>query len=256
MRSLLSRVDAWLAPAPVPARVSWLKDWTYAHRGLHGEGRVENSPSAFRAAIEAGLGIECDIQRSRDHEAMVYHDWDFSRLHARAETGEALDAADWRALRYGTSDEGPFSLCDLLELVQGKVPLLIEIKSRRGYDVERSCGKVAEALAGYAGQHAVMSFDPRVSRFFHGHSPHTSRGLVMREDEFGHTQRAWQRHLALWIAKPDFVAYHVKALPNRFVAGLRGYGMPVTTWTVDTPERLAIARQFADAPIAEGGGLP
>lgn len=257
MRSLLSRVDAWFAPPPAQAeRVNWLKDWTYAHRGLHGEGRVENSPSAFRAAIEAGLGIECDIQRSRDHEPMVYHDWDFSRLHARAEAGDTLDAADWRALRYGESNEGPLSLRDLLDMVEGRVPLLIEIKSKRGYDVERSCEKVAAALAGYTGRHAIMSFDPRVSRWFHGHSQQTSRGLVMREDEHGHTQQAWQRHLALWIAKPDFVAYHVKALPNRFITNLRGYGMPVPTWTVDTPERLAIARQFADAPIAEGAGLP
>ena len=236
--------------------MGWLKDWTYAHRGLHGEGRVENSPSAFRAALAAGLGIECDIQRSRDHAAMVYHDWDFSRLHKRAEAADALDAEHWRALRYADSDEGPFALSDLLELVAGRVPLLIEIKSRRGYDVERSCEQVIAALAGYAGLHAVMSFDPRVSRWLHRHSPQTVRGLVMREDEFGHTQQAWQRHLALWIARPDFMAYHVKALPNAYASGLRDYGMPLLTWTVDSSAALATARAHADAPIAEGAGLP
>lgn len=256
MRSLLSRLDAILAPAPDPARAGWLKDWTYAHRGLHGPGRVENSPSAFRAALQAGLGIECDIQRSRDHAAMVYHDWDFARLHGRAEAGAALDAADWRALRYAGGDEGPFALTDLLELVAGRVPLLIEIKSRRGYDVELSCEKVAEALTNYTGRHAVMSFDPRVSRWLRRHAPATIRGLVMREDEHGHTQRAWQRHAALWLARPDFLAYHVKALPNRFAAGLRARGMPVLTWTVDSPAALAVARAHADAPIAEGAGLP
>ncbi len=256
MRSLLSRLDRVFAPPANPARVSWLKEWTYAHRGLHGPGRVENSPSAFRAAIEAGLGIECDIQRSRDGLAMVYHDWDFVRLHGRAETGAALDAADWRSLRYADGNEGPFALTDLLDLVCGKVPLLIEIKSRRRYKVERSCEVVIAAMAGYDGLHAIMSFDPRVSRWLHRHAPQIARGLVMREDEHGHTQQAWQRHLALWIARPDFVAYHVKALPNRFVAGLRGYGMPVLTWTVDSPESLAAARAHADAPIAEGAGLP
>ena len=101
-----------------------------------------------------------------------------------------------------------------------------------------------------------MSFDPRVSRWLRRHAPQTLRGLVMREDEHGHTQQAWQRHLALWIAKPDFMAYHVKALPNAFVAGVRAKGMPVLTWTVNSPEALATARQFADAPIAEGEGLP
>lgn len=256
MRSLLSKLDRFFAPPPDPARVAWLKHWTYAHRGLHGPGQVENSPSAFRAALAAGLGIECDIQRSRDGMAMVYHDWDFTRLHGRSEAGDALDAADWRALRYADCDEGPFALSDLLELVAGKVPLLIEIKSRRGYDVERSCEKVVAALGNYTGLHAVMSFDPRVSRWLRRHAPRTLRGLVIREDEFGHTQQAWQRHLALWIARPDFVAYHVKALPNRFATALRGYGMPVLTWTVNSPETLAIARAHADAAIAEGTGLP
>lgn len=249
-------LDRWLAPPPDLARVSWLKNWTYAHRGLHGPGRVENSPSAFRAALEAGVGIECDIQRSRDHAAMVYHDWDFSRLLGRSEPGDSLDAEQWRALRYAGSAEGPFALTDLLAMVAGEVPLLIEIKSRRGYDVERTCEAVSVALTGYEGRHAVMSFDPRVSRWLRRHSPQTLRGLVTREDTHGYTQQAWQRHLALWIARPDFLAYHVKALPNAFAASLRSYGMPLLTWTVDSPEALAVARAHADAPIAEGAGLP
>lgn len=255
MQSLLSRVDRWLAPPPDAARVSWLKDWTYAHRGLHGPGRVENSPSAFRAAIAAGLGIECDIQRSLDDHPMVYHDWDFARLHDRPDEGESLVADEWSALRYRDCDEGPIKLVELLEMVAGRVPLLIEIKSRRGYDVECTCLYVGNSLRRYRGQFAVMSFDPRVSRWFRRFEPSMVRGLVMREDEFGHTQQAWQRHLALWIAKPDFMAYHVKALPRAFVAGLRRYGMPVLTWTVDSPAALAIARAHADAPIAEGAGL-
>lgn len=256
MRSLLSRLDAALAPPPGAARVEWLRAWTYAHRGLHGPGIVENSPSAFRAAMAAGLGIECDIQRSRDGDAMVYHDWDFSRLHGRPDAGETLSRDEWLAVKYRDSGESPFALSDLLQLVGGKVPLLIEIKSRRGYDVERTCERVVAALSGYDGLCAVMSFDPRVSRWLRRHAPQTVRGLVMREDEHGHTQRAWQRHLALWIARPDFIAYHVAALPNAFVAGLRGHGMPVLTWTVDSPEALATARAHADAPIAEGAGLP
>ena len=256
MRSLLSSLDKIFAPPPDSARVGWLKDWVYAHRGLHGLGRVENSPSAFRAAIEAKLGIECDIQRSRDGMAMVYHDWDFARLHGRRETGESLDAADWRALRYADSEESPFALDDLLDLIAGRVPLLIEIKSRPRYSVGRSCERVIAALAAYRGLHAVMSFDPRVPRWLRRHSPETVCGLVMREDKHGHTQQAWQRHVALWVAKPDFIAYHVAALPNRFATGLRCYGMPLLTWTVNSPETLAIARAHADAPIAEGGGLP
>ena len=247
--------DRLFAPPPDAARAAWLKEWTYAHRGLHGPGRVENSPSAFRAAIEAGLGIECDIQRSRDDWPMVYHDWDFFRLHGNAETGESLTKDEWLALKYRDSDDSLFTLSDLLDLVAGKVPLLIEIKSRPRYDVEWTCRRVIDALGSYRDHHAVMSFDPRVSRWLGRHSPQTVRGLVMREDAFGHTRKAWQRRLALWIAKPDFLAYHVKALPSAFVAALRETGMPVLAWTVDSPAALATARAHADAPIAEGAGL-
>lgn len=257
MRSLLSSLDARLAPPPDPARVGWLGEWTYAHRGLHAEGgAVENSPSAFRVALEAGLGIECDIQRSRDGMAMVYHDWDFARLLNRAEAGEALDAADWRMLRYAGFDEGPFALCDLLEMVAGKVPLLIEIKSRLGYDVERSCASVARALENYPGRHAIMSFDPRVSRWLRRNSPETVRGLVMRQDRHPDARTGFARHVALWIAGPDFIAFDVRALPDPFAARLRACGFPLLTWTVRTPELLARARAHADAAIAEGDGLP
>lgn len=242
--------------SPDTPRVSWLKEWTYAHRGLHGQGRVENSPSAFRAAVEAGLGIECDIQRSRDDWPMVFHDWDFARLIGRAQRGEELAKDEWLALTFTGSQEGPITLPDLLAMVAGQVPLLIEIKSHRGYDVERSCRRVADALAGYAGRHAVMSFDPRVSRWLRRKSPHTIRGLVMREDEHGATRKAWQRGLALWLARPDFIAYHVKALPSHFVDTLRHVGFPVLTWTVDSPEARAVADVHADAPISEGAGLP
>lgn len=256
MRSLLSGLDRLLAPPPAAARVDWLKDWTFAHRGLHGPGRIENSPAAFRAAIAAGLGIECDIQRSLDDHPMVYHDWDFARLIGRPDQGESLVGDEWRALRFRGSEEGPITLIELLAIVAGRAPLLIEIKSRRGYDVEWTCRRVVDALAGYAGLHAVMSFDPRVSRWLRRYSPATVRGLVMREDAKGQTRQAWRRHLALWIARPDFLAYHVAALPNAFIAALRRSGMPVLAWTVNSSATLATARTYADAPIAEGAGLP
>ena len=255
MRSLLLRLDQRFVPQPDPARVGWLGEWTYAHRGLHGAGRIENSASAFRAAIAAGFGIECDIQRSADDAAMVFHDWDFMRLIGRPEKSASLTAAEWKTLSYLEHEEPPIALADLLELVAGSVPILIEIKSKRGYDVERSCEAVAKCLESYDGLHAVMSFDPRVSRWLRKNSPQTVQGLVMREDDKGYTQKAWQRHLALWAAKPEFLAYHVEALPNPMVAALRGAGLPIATWTVATPELAKRAQAHADALIAEGEGI-
>ena len=146
-------------------------------------------------------------------------------------------------------------LPELLAMVAGRVPLLIEIKSRRGYDVEWTCRRVADALEGYAGLHGVMSFDPRVPRWFARHNPQTVRGLVMREDDRGYTQSPASRHLALWAARPEFIAYHVAALPNPMVADLKARGMPVLTWTVNSPESRAVGQAHADALIAEGAGL-
>jgi glycerophosphoryl diester phosphodiesterase len=79
---LLSRLDRWLAPAPDPARVAWLREHAYAHRGKHGDGLIENSLAAFEAAIAAGLGIECDVQRTADGAALVFHDCELDRLTA------------------------------------------------------------------------------------------------------------------------------------------------------------------------------
>ena len=141
-------------------------------------------------------------------------------------------------------------------MVAGQVPLLIEIKSRRGYDVETTCLKVRDALYGYDGHHGVMSFDPRASRWLRRNSPETLRGLVIREDEHGYTQKAWQRRLALWIAQPEFIAYHIAALPNAWVAGLQERGMPVTTWTVKSDDERTRAAAHADAPIFEGDVPP
>lgn len=237
---------------PVP---EWLTRWEYAHRGLHGAGVPENSLAAAEGAIAAGLGIECDIQRSRDDHPMVFHDWDLARLTGRPEATEELDAHNLETLHLLGTDQHPPRLATFLAAIAGRVPLLIEIKSKRGYDVDWSCVCVSRLLEAYAGPVAVMSFDPRVPRWFRRHAPQVCAGLVMREDQRGDTQTAWQRRLTFWIARPDFLAYHINALPSRWVADLRAKGLPVLTWTVNSPETRIRALAWADALIAEGEGL-
>lgn len=237
-------------PAP-----GWLTEWEYAHRGLHGPGVPENSLAAAEGAIAAGLGIECDIQRSADDHPMVFHDWNLERLTGRCEATEALDADSLETLKLLGTDQHPVRLATFLDAVAGRVPLLIEIKSKRGYNVDWKCLYVARLLDNYSGPHAVMSFDPRVARWFRRRAPEVCAGLVMREDERGDTQTPWRRKLALRIAQPDFLAYHVAALPNPWVADLRAKGLPVLTWTVNSSETRTCALAHADALIAEGEGL-
>lgn len=252
----LRLIDRWLALAPDPARVAWLGRHEYAHRGLHGEGVPENSLRAFSLAIERGMGIECDIQRSSDGQAMVFHDWELDRMTAERGPVAARPAAALAQIALaGGGEERIPSLHDMLGLVSGRVPILIEIKSKRGYNVAASCLAVRRMLEGYRGPHAVMSFDPRVGQWFARHSPRTPRGLVMtEEDDRGLTGRA-RRHLWLWTARPDFLAYDLRDLPSRFAAAQQARGLPLLTWTVRSPELRARAAEHADAPIAEGAGV-
>lgn len=252
--SLFGPIDAWRAPPPSPGRAGWLGEWTYAHRGVHGSSTPENSSEAFAEAIRRGLGIECDIQRSADNRAMVFHDRDLGRLTEETGPVSLRTASDIEgiALRGGGSIP---TLDRLLDLVAGRVPLLIELKSRRERPVGAICLAVRRALEGYRGRHAVMSFDPRVSRWYSIHSPATVRGLVVTEDGDKALPGLLRRHSGLWHARPDFLAYDIRDLPSRFAAAQRRRGLPVLAWTVRSPELLRRARDHADAPIGEGAGL-
>lgn len=248
-------LDRWRAPAADPARVSWLTRTSYAHRGLHGAARVENSPSAFKAAVARGLGIECDVQRSRDGQAMVFHDWDLERLTGQHGPVRQRDAAALSRISLTGGDDTIWTLPELLAFVAGRVPVLVELKSRRDVDHTPLCRAVDRALADYGGKSAVMSFDPRVVRWFAAHAPRLVRGLVVTEEGRRTLVARCRRHGALWHARPEFLAYDVRDLPSALAAAQRARGLPLLTWTVRSGELAERARLHADAAIAEGAGL-
>lgn len=247
--------DTLKAPAPDPERVRWLRARTFAHRGLHGQGRVENSPSAFAAAIAAGHGIECDVRKSRDGRAIVFHDAELDRLAEASGPVEALDVATLTATRLRGSTDCIPTLRDLLAQVGGAVPLLIEVKTDPARSVAALCLAVRRELEGYLGQVAVMSFDPRVCQWFRRLAPHVVRGLVVTEKNARTLSGRVRRHRQLWQARPDFLAYDVRDLPSPFATAQRGRGLPVLTWTVNSAVLRQRARDHADSPIAEGDGL-
>ncbi|RKF20595.1 glycerophosphodiester phosphodiesterase [Altericroceibacterium spongiae] len=256
MRSLLWRlIDRWRAPAPPAQRVEWLYNWQFAHRGLHGKARVENSMSAFSAALNAGMGIECDVQASVDGRAIIFHDWTLDRLTGHRGPVGHRTVGELTHTALLDSADNIATLHDLLKLVRGRVPLLVEVKTRNTGRVERICLAVRRELEGYPGPVAVMSFDSRVVSWFARYADSICRGLVMSEKNARTLSGAIRRHLALWRARPDFLAYDVRDLPSRFAAMQRRRGMPVLTWTVDQPGLVGLAAQYADAPIAEGSGV-
>lgn len=218
----------------------------FAHRGRHGAGIVENSRAAFRAAIEAGHGIELDVQGSGDGEAIVFHDYELGRLTDSQGRLAERTTVQLAAIPLRGEGEGLPTLTEVLALVDGRAPLLIEVKSP-GRRVAALSGAVARALDSYIGPVAVMSFNPGVARWFARHRPEMLRGLVVTEE--GKPGRGWlKRRLSLWWSKPDFLAYDIRDLPSRFAAAS---GLPVGTWTVRTEAQRATAAQHADQIIYE-----
>jgi glycerophosphoryl diester phosphodiesterase len=221
----------------------------FAHRGLHGPGRIENSRAAFAAAIAAGSGVELDVQASADGQAMVFHDADLTRL---ADARGALAA--WSAAELGRfglkgSDETIPTLVEILALIGGRAPLLIEVKSPK-LAVGALCRSVAAALQSYIGAVGVMSFNPEVGAWFARHAPARLRGLVVTEQGKG-LKGLVERPLALWRSRADFLAYDIRDLPSRFADAQRARGMPVLTWTVRSLADRARAAEHASQIIYE-----
>lgn len=252
--SLFGPLDDLISPAPERDRVAFLRARPFAHRGLHGPGIIENSRAAFSAAIAGGYGIELDVQASREGEAFVFHDDHLERLAHGAGRLGGMRGVDLEKIRLKGCDETIPRLSEVLDLVAGRAPILIEIKLDTG-PVGVLCLAVRRALEGYNGPVAVMSFHPDVGRWFHEHAARIVRGMVITEQDASalpdRGRQAVARRLGLWRAKPDFLAYDVRDFPSRFAAAQRKRGLPVLTWTVRTPEQEAVAARHADEIIFE-----
>ena len=206
------------------ADLDWLIARPVAHRGLHDQKSViENTPSAFVAAIAARYGIECDLQISADGEAMVYHDDALGRLTEGCSRLDATTAAELKRVAFKATGDRMITLGELCDLVAGRTTLVIEMKSRFDGD-RRLVSRVASVLSGYRGGAAVMSFDP--------------------------AQIADLRAIA---ARPQFIAYAVRDLPALLPAIARSVlRLPLLTWTVRSADDRHKAVRYADQMIFEG----
>jgi glycerophosphoryl diester phosphodiesterase len=242
------------------AELYWLKR-PIAHRGLHDEakGIVENSASAVRAAMGAGFAVEVDLQCAAGNMPIVFHDAVLDRLTSETGLVALRDADALSRIPLRNSTDHILSLPELLALVNGHVPLVLEVKSTWTGDGKFEAN-IANLLAPYPGPVAVMSFDPYSVAAFRALAPHLPRGLVA--DRFDDPEH-WS-HLSFWqrlamrnllpsaIARPNFIAYDIKALPALapLVARLL-FGLPLITWTVRTNEERERALRYADAMIFE-----
>ena len=240
--------------------LDWLIARPVAHRGLHaaGAGVIENTPSAFAAAVAGNYAIECDLQITADGEAMVHHDDALGRLTDGGGRLDTMTCADLKRVAFKATADRMMSLGELCDLVAGRVTLVIELKTGRAGD-QRLAARAAAVLSGYAGPAALMSFDPAQIASVRSVAPLLTRGIVAggwAEDSAGisaRVPRALTYAREALRAHPQFIAYSVKDLPAALPLAARHIGgMPLLTWTVRSAEDRARAARWADQMIFEG----
>jgi glycerophosphoryl diester phosphodiesterase len=242
--------------------LDWLTARPIAHRGLHdaSAGVIENTASAFDAAIACGYGIETDLQVSADGEAIVHHDDALGRLTEGSGRLADMTATQLKAVRFKAGADRILTLGELCDLVGGRVTIVLELKSRFDGDY-RLVRQAARALMGYAGPVAAMSFDPALIEALRTIAPELTRGIVAERhydhyewDRLSVAEKRRMAHLLhAWRTRPHFVAYSIKDLPAAApLIARKVFGLPLLTWTVRSEADRQTAARWADQIIFEG----
>ena len=230
--------------------LSWLTARPIAHRGLHdgNKGVWENTLTAFSLAAEKNYAIECDALISKDGVPMVLHDADLRRL--TGSEGKVCDmtASELQALKVGGTVDHVPSLKQMLDMVKGRVPLVIELKGDPDHDGDL-VKAVAKELKGYKGHAALMSFDHHLLRQCAANAPGIPLGLTaegMRDQDI-------EDHFSMLAHGISFVSYYIHHMPNRFTSFVRDrLNMPLITWTIRDEAALGKTYELADQATFEG----
>jgi glycerophosphoryl diester phosphodiesterase len=231
-------------------RLRWLTARPIAHRGYHDirRSRPENTLAAFDAAVAARYAIECDLHISSDGIPVVFHDDKLERLTGEPGSVRDRSAAELGDLRVGGTREWIPTLDELLALVAGRVPLVMELKPMPGRDFGLAV-EVVDRLKSYAGPAALMSFDPGLIAEVRAADPTLPRGLTAMGNwrwGFEHLRTA----LALGV---DFVSYSIDDLPTPMpIVAKRLFGMPLICWTVRSKAQVEKAAKWSDQITFEG----
>ncbi len=226
----------------------------YAHRGLHGGGVPENSLAAFKKAAEMGFGIELDLQLSADGEVMVFHDYTLARMTGADGKLSDKTARELSELKLAGTNEHIPTLREVLAEINGRVPLLIELK---GENMSTALCPAADAiLREYEGEYCMESFNPIFVAWYREHRPEIMRGQlytnVCAEKKITPLNIALTLLMFNFLARPDFIAYnwhYPNPLPLRLVRFLVPHSF---TWTVRSAEGFDTAEKYGSHPIFEG----
>ncbi len=237
---------------------TWLVNQPIAHRGLHDDRLPENSMGAFKNAILHGYAIETDVHLTTDDVVVVFHDDSLKRMTDRRGNIDEMSYEELKDITLiGGDNEKIPTLSELLELTDGKVPLLIEVKDHK--NIGKLEGIMTEMLRAYKGEFAVQSFNPFIVRWFKKNAPEFIRGQLASyfTSEFGkglraRTQRFILRNCMLnGICGAQFTSYDTSFVGKRRVKQIKKK-MPVLMWTVRSQAHLDKCKGLYDNIIFEG----
>ncbi len=246
-----------IKPSGRRAEMEKYKTRKYAHRGLHGSGAAENSMTAFKRAKEAGFGIELDIRLSKDGELVVFHDDTLERVCGAEGRVDSFTADELKKFKLSGTDDTIPRFKDVLALIDGAVPLLIEIKEDAGkYGVTDALIKM---IGEYNGEYIIESFNPLSLARLKRDMPEALRGFLCRNFLSDKNYRTLTHFLLQTLvlnvtARPDFIAFRHSDYKNAALKLTRGiFSAPTLAWTVRSAEEEAAAYKHGfDGIIFEG----
>ena len=235
---------------------TWLVKRPIAHRGFHGKDNPKNSLTAFARTLEKGYAIELDVQLLADETVVVFHDDSLARMTGNDGYIKYLNKEDLKALSLKGTKETIPTLEEVLKFVDGRVPLLIEIKNK--YKVGKLEQKVIDLLKNYKGKYAVQSFNPFSLGYFRQHAPQILRGqlagYLKNEKSLSWISKFLLKRMRFnkKVSQPDFIAYEAAALPNRFVRKYKN--LPLLAWAIKSKEEYLKIVKYCDNIIFEKFG--
>lgn len=225
-----------------------------AHRGLHdhANGVPENSLPAFQRAVDRGHAIELDVHITADDRLVVFHDNKLERMTGVPGYLEEWTLQDLKKLRLLGTDARIPTVDELLELVDGRVPLLIEIKNDKSGSVGRLESLLMERLGRYEGPFILESFNPEVLVWLRRHAPQYVRGQLGGISPTDRRLSSYSRYLLFNpMTQPDFIAFDIHSIDYKLRLNCKKHGVPLIGWTIRTQQDLKRARQLCDGLIYE-----
>ena len=231
-------------------KISWIKETPIAHRGVHTKDIPENSLSAFENALKNNYAIELDVQFTKDKEVVVFHDENLKRMTNDTRNIEDVNYDELKNLRLDNTNEIIPTLEEVLELVDSKVAILIEIKDCKDY-IELS-EKTYEILKGYEGNYAIQSFNPFILEWYKNNASEVVRGQLSGtftegSESLNSFEKFVLKNMLLnFKSKPNYIGYDLEGIPKSKLESLRKKGVPIIVWTVKNKEDMEKAYKYSD----------